>query len=272
MRLSNIAVTGLLAFIVGCGGSVTVGADGKLPPGQGSGKKAAGGVEVSKEAARDFEQALKVFEQHDKAFDWDEGKCKSVAGMFQKAGETQKSATAKSLPSAHYNAGLSFQRCGLDADARKEFQAALDAFAGFHRASAQLALYAYKEHKDIDKAIGQLWQIVQDAKFQNVEALVSVAALQMERGNDSSDSDGSNDLARALKNIQRALAIDDGYMPAFNQLAIYYMELAKKKARGGRGRRRGGLVVAGSEAVQGNRQMLDLASLVASQAVRKNPK
>ena len=39
----------------------------------------------------------------------------------------------------------------------------------------------------------------------------------------------------AKLNLQRALAIDDGYMPAFNQLALYYFGSAKKKAsRGGK--------------------------------------
>ena len=52
----------------------------------------------------------------------------------------------------------------------------------------------------------------------------------MERGSDQPDGDGKNDLERAQRNLQRALAIDDSYMPAFNQLAIYYLEQAKAKA------------------------------------------
>jgi Flp pilus assembly protein TadD len=65
-------------------------------------------------------------------------------------------------------------------------------------------------------------------------------------------------------------------MPAFNQLAIYYLEQAKLKAgqvstapKGKRGRR--GLVVAGAKKAEVNEQQLDLAALVASQAQRKNP-
>ncbi|MGC4066052.1 MAG: hypothetical protein QM784_15655 [Polyangiaceae bacterium] len=99
----------------------------------------------------------------------------------------------------------------------------------------------------------------------------------MERGNDDSNSDGNNDLdSRAKRNLQRALAIDDAYMPAFNQLAIYYPEQAKAKAekesKGSPKRRRKGLVVSGSSGSKANEQMLDLAALVASQAVRKNPR
>jgi tetratricopeptide (TPR) repeat protein len=76
----------------------------------------------------------------------------------------------------------------------------------------------------------------------------------------------------ALKNLQRALAIDDGFMPAFNQLAVYYLENAKRSANENKGkRRRRALVVSGGKKVSVNTQQLDLAALVASQAMRKNP-
>jgi tetratricopeptide (TPR) repeat protein len=63
-------------------------------------------------------------------------------------------------------------------------------------------------------------------------------------------------------------------MPAFNQLAIYYLELAKKKAGRERARTKKGrrLVVSGADRADVNQQMLDLAALVTSQAIRKNPK
>jgi tetratricopeptide (TPR) repeat protein len=96
----------------------------------------------------------------------------------------------------------------------------------------------------------------------------------MERGNDQSDQDGKNDLERAQHNLQRALAIDDGYMPAFNQLAVYYLTQAKAKAgqvdKGGkRGRR--GMEVSGASKTNVDSQQLDLAALVAAQAQKKNP-
>ena len=182
--------------------------------------------------------------------------------------------TNRAFPEALYNAGLADQRCGKDADARKQFEAAAAADSSFHRAKAQLILYDYQKTGDIDSTITQLDQVIRDAKFQNVEALVSLAALQMERGSDQSDSDGKNDLERAQRNLQRALAIDDGYMPAFNQLANYYLEQAKNavgtaKTRSRKGKR--GMEVSGASKVEANGQQLDLAALVASQAQRKNP-
>jgi tetratricopeptide (TPR) repeat protein len=273
-RFIGVALVGLSALLVACGGGAVVAGGKALPPGKDSGKKATGNVSVSKEAASTFDGALDQFVDHDKKQDWNESICSSVADSFSKAASTQRSDAKAEFPEAIYNAGLAFQRCGKDADAREKFEATLQADPGFHRAKAQLALYDYSKSGDIDGAITKLDQIIRDAKFQNVEGLVALAALQMERGSDQADADGKNDLERAQRNLQRALAIDDSYMPAFNQLAVYYLEQAKAKAgatakKGRRGRR--GMEVSGVKSVDVDEQQLDLAALVASQAQRKNP-
>jgi tetratricopeptide (TPR) repeat protein len=76
----------------------------------------------------------------------------------------------------------------------------------------------------------------------------------------------------AKKNLQRALAIDDSFMPAYNQLALYYFQQAKKRAgAGGRVGKKGRSVA--TNAALGKRadvQQLELAALVCSQAIRKN--
>jgi tetratricopeptide (TPR) repeat protein len=272
--VTNLFMAGLMATLVGCGGGASVGPGGKLPPGQGAGVKSKTGVEVSKAAAQNFDAALQAFLEHDKKQDWAEASCTDVAKRFLDASDEQKSAAGKELPEAQYNAGLAYQRCGKDKEAREHFEASLRTDPSFHRARAQNALYDYAKSGDADSAIRTLSQVVRDAKFQNVEALVGVAALQMERGSDQADDDGKNDLERAKKNLQRALAVDDTYMPAFNQLAVYYMEQAKAKAGSGKQRsRRGkrGMEVSGATKALADEQMLDLAALVASQAQRKNP-
>jgi tetratricopeptide (TPR) repeat protein len=273
-RFMGIALVGLAASLGACGGPTMVNGKPVLSPEKDSGRKAAAGVAVSKEAASTFDGALDQFVDHDKKQDWAEGVCGNVADAFTKAASTQKSDAKAEFPEALYNAGLAYQRCGKDADAREKFEDALKADGGFHRAKAQLALYDYAKSGDLDATITKLDQIIRDAKFQNVEGLVALAALQMERGSDQSDGDGKNDLERAQRNLQRALAIDDSYMPAFNQLAVYYLEQAKAKAgasakKGRRGRR--GMEVSGVKGVDVDEQQLDLAALVASQAQRKNP-
>ncbi|HET9953340.1 MAG TPA: hypothetical protein VFQ61_02490, partial [Polyangiaceae bacterium] len=272
MRTNILILGGLLLALQACGGSAS-GSIKTLSPDKVGGKDAKGNA-VSKEAAANFDQALQAFLEHDKKQDWAEGTCTSVAKMFEDAGSTQKSDTGRAFPEALYNAGLAYQRCGKDEEARAQFQAANSADAGFHRAAAQMALYDYQRSGDIDGTISKLDQIIRDAKFQNAEALVSLAALQMERGSDQSDQDGKDDLERAQKNLQRALAVDDTYMPAFNQLAAYYLENAKRKSGAAKERtRRGkrGMEVSGAKRTEVNEQQLDLAALVASQAQRKNP-
>jgi lipoprotein NlpI len=271
LRKSFLAV-GALIVAVGCGGGSTT-PEAKAPA-HPSGKQSASGTAVSKEAADKFEGALQEFAAIDGKGQWDDASCKNIGQAFKSAADEQKSATNQTLAEALYNSGLAYQRCGMDKEARGAFEQAVSANSKFHRARVQLALYDYQRSNNLDSAIGSLEQIIHDAQFQNVEALVAVAALQMERGSDQSNADGKDDLERAKRNLQRALAIDDSYMPAFNQLAIYYLEQAKAKAEAG-GKRKGkrrGLVAASSKAVQVNEQMLDLAALVASQAQRKNPK
>lgn len=277
MRSKSLALASVLVAVMA--GAVACGGTGKpteLPESERSGRKAAGGKEVSKAAAASFDRGLEAFMDHDKKQDWNESTCGAVADMFLDSAKQQESATNTVLTEAVYNAGLAYQRCGNDAKAREQFENAVKADSKFHRARAQIILYNYAKSKDIEGTIRDLDQVIRDAKFQNVEALVSLAALQMERNSDQPDQDGKNDLERARKNLQRALAIDDGYMPAFNQLAIYYLEQAKAKAeqadessRGSKRRRR--LTIAASKKAQASTQELDLAALVASQGVRKNP-
>ena len=279
MRWKILTVLGALGLSA-CGGAASGGAAaGKstLPAQDRSGKTSAGGAEISKQAAQGYKQALDEFLKHDQAYDWSPATCKASADAFVGVSKKQEGDAGKPLPEALYNAGLAYMRCGLEEDAFSQFQAASKAGQGFHRARSQMALFDYKKSGNVNAAISSLEQIIRDAKFQNVEALVSVAALQMERGNDVKDEDGANDFDRAKKNIQRALAIDDSFMPAMNQLAIYYMEQAKRNAEGGeeqpqRRGRRGGLAVASATHARANRQQLELAWLVTNQGARIDPK
>jgi Tfp pilus assembly protein PilF len=275
LRKTSLLAVALCLATVGCGGGSTESGGAKTVKNK-SGHSAASGLAVDKQAAEGFDVALKSFMDADTKGQWSDETCKEVAAAFKVASAKQESASNIRFAEAEYNAGLAYARCGKESQAREHFEKSVGADAKFHRAKTQLALLDYQRSQNVESAIGQLEEIIRDSQFQSVEALVALAALQMERGNDDSNSDGKDDLERAKRNLQRALAIDDGYMPAFNQLAIYYLEQAKAKAAKAekssrRGRRRG-LVVSGAAGSNVNAQMLDLAALVASQAVRKNPK
>src|SRR5689334_14259964 len=142
-HLHSIGLAGIIAFVAGCGGGGGTGKPVELSASDKSGFKTSGGQEVHREAAKGFDDALKSFATHDKAFDWTSESCKDVANQFAKASDVQQSATHHAFASALYNSGLSYQRCNMDADAQKQFQGALDADKSFHRAAAQLALYDY---------------------------------------------------------------------------------------------------------------------------------
>ena len=183
---------------------------------------------------------------------------------------------AGSSPEATFNAGLAYQRCAHDKEAKEHFQKALSQDPKFHFARSQLALYAYTADNNEDAAISALQQAVLDAQFQNVPALVNLAMIQMARDSATGGDGCKDDMECARKNLQRALAIDDSYMPAFNQLALYYFQKAKTRAgavkSSTKGRRGRSIATNAAMSKRADVQQLELAALVCSQAIRKNAK
>lgn len=252
----------LLAWGVGCGGNQDT------KPKTPSGPTDGGGNTVSQAAANKFNAGLEALAQHDKANDWTDAVCVATAQLFLDAAKEQGD---KQFNEAVYDAGLANQRCKKDAEAKALFKQVLDKDPKFHRAKVQLALYGYAEsgEKNIDEAIAKIREAaVVDAQFKNVEALVNLGMLYIKRNNKSEDQDGKNDLARAKRFIQSALALDDAYMPAFNQLAVLYFETAKQAAGHDTKRK----TAASGKQKKVDTQALELAALVCSQAIRKNPK
>ena len=275
MKTAGILTAALCATVLasaGCGGG-----NAEVKVGGHGGGAAGPGKEVVQQKALDrFNQALDAFNGHDKTNDWNDQTCSDVARQFEGAASAN---SGGKFPEATYNAGLAYQRCGNDKEAKAHFQQALSDEPKFHFARAQLALYQFKADANIDAAISALEQSVTDANFQNVPALVDLAMFQMQR---DSEQVGANchakagakdvdlqDFDCAKLNLQRALAIDDGYMPAFNHLALYYFGSAKKKATPGR---KFGRTIATNAALakRGDSQQLALAATVCSQATRKN--
>lgn len=268
-RFSILVATAALTAAVGCGGG-GAGGGGKpaVDPKTGQAIVDSKGNAVSVAAANKYKDGLEAFTKHDKARDWNEAVCAQTAEIFLDAADEQ---AGKTLVEAIYNAGVSYQRCKQDAKAKEYFKKALDADPKFHRARVQLAIYSFAEsgEKSLDATINELYQAaIVDARFQNVEGLVQLGMLHMKRNNLQPDKDGRTDLQNAKRYAQSALAIDDGYLPAFNLLALIYMESAKQKA-GRSSKKKVATNVSKEKKI--DTQALDLAALVCSQAIRKNP-
>jgi tetratricopeptide (TPR) repeat protein len=194
-----------------------------------------------------FNAAVDLFVTHDKQNDWSPAVCGDVVRAFDAVPHNAQ---------ALYDAGLVFQRCNDDKNAQAKLEAALRVNPKLHHARAQLALYRYQADGNKDAAIRALEQAVADAEFRNVPALVDLAAVQMARDSATPGPGCKDDMECAKLNLQRALAIDETFMPASNQLGLYYLQLAKKRATAGK---------------KADVQQLELAALVCSQAIKRNP-
>jgi tetratricopeptide (TPR) repeat protein len=215
-----------------------------------------------------FEQALGDMVRLDKAAGWTDDTCARVARGFLDAAREQGDGLGVN---AAFNAGVAFERCHKDSDAEALFKRALTWKADFHPAKVHLILMRHRAvlGRDIDQAVADMRQAaIVDARYKNVEALVALAMLSLERGNDKADADGPNDRARAVRYLQSALAVDDAYLPAMNGLALYYLD----EARAHTGRKAGKTAVSSAPAsLSQGTQAMELAALVCTQAIRKDP-
>lgn len=267
-KLSTHVTLALLgAALAACGGGNS---DANAPSNASSTPVAASGEAISRKTNDLYKDALEELYAHDRANDWSSGSCKSVARAFERANGEQQG----KLSEAIFNAGLAFQRCGENGEAMSRFHQALDLNPKAHYARVQVALDDYKKSGNLDTVITELDRSVKDAQFQNVAALTQLATFQMQRGGENVVGECKSDRECAKKNLQRALAIDDGYMPALNQLALYYYGEAKTKvSTPKKGAGKGAPVVAASaNAKKANAQTLELAALVCQQALAKNPR
>jgi tetratricopeptide (TPR) repeat protein len=268
-NLSTWAAAVVLASAVGCGGGPGGSAGGKIAKDPLTGKtlQDSKGNAVSVAAANKFKEGLDAMTRYEKS-SWNEAACTSTADLFLAAASEHSGPT---FGEAHYNAGVAYQRCKKTAEAKEQFQKALSSDPKFHRARVQLALYGFAEsgERNIEQAISEIRQAaIVDAQFKNVEALGHLGMLYLRRNNKVADSDGPNDLSRAKKYAQSALAVDDTYMPALNLLALIYFEAARQKAGRATGKR---VATNIAKEKKVDSQAMELAALVCSQAIRKNP-
>jgi hypothetical protein len=201
-----------------------------------------------------LDHALEAMSRHDAAHDWSPEACKETAAKLH---DLRLEAPGAAAPI--YDEALVAERCGRRGEAKALYEAAVLADKTFWPARTALALIdAESGPAGLDRAIAALHDVVVESRFSDVAAHTALGMLEERRGNAVADAEGPTDRARARRSFQRALAIDDRYLPALNQLALSYLAAAREAAPKIGARR--------------DTQALELAALVCSQAIRKDPR
>jgi tetratricopeptide (TPR) repeat protein len=225
-----LASVGLGLWLVACGGAPAGGAT--VAPAHaahsagGEVLRTSGtGQAVSVSANQRFEQAARAMRQHDEAEgargDWNAGACNDVAGQFEGAANEQPGGA---FAEAWFMRGMAFDRCGMTDQARQALQHALQVSHGgnYCRARVQLGVLQYRAHQTAE-AVSSFEQAVRDDP-NCVEGYTNLAMVQRERAQ-------GNDRLQAVANIRQALARDDKFIPALNQLALTYLAEAGNDPR-----------------------------------------
>lgn len=166
---------------------------------------------VNRRAQAFWLRAMTSFEDNEKA-KWTGSACAKTSEAFERAIEAQKD----KFPQALYMLGLVKDRCGDESGAQSLFKKALDQDPSLCGARSALGTRALERGRT--KEARQLFEQAIAADAQCVEAYVNLATIQ--RGN------GSREARAALQNIRRAMAVDARFLPAFNQLALLYLDQA----------------------------------------------
>ncbi len=249
MSVGKGSLFAALFLLTACGGGGAEGHEGTTPGANGPDRV------VSEEAAEEFEGGNALFARYEQQ-GWNEQRCNETVERFTEAAEAQEGGLAEGF----YMAGLVASRCNNLQQAQALYERAVQVNPRFCRARAAIGLAHMEAGREQPAAAAFQEAIRQDA--QCTEAYVNLATIQRRQG--------GAQVREALNNLRRALAIDSNYLPAFNQMALLYLEQAEQAAasapppereRGGRGNN--------SDEAQGpsqNQQMLDLAGVVCRQA------
>ncbi|MEM9492956.1 MAG: tetratricopeptide repeat protein, partial [Myxococcota bacterium] len=139
-------VLGCVALIAtGCGGSSSAkatspGADDSSDPGKvsvGSNTKKPA-RKISRDAKRDYMEAVDLFKKQSAA-GWSAQSCNKVADKF-----IDVSKSHSKLVEARYMAGLAYHRCGMSAEAEKQYQRALEVDRAHARSMSNLGELAFQ--------------------------------------------------------------------------------------------------------------------------------
>ena len=230
MRPLALATFGLLA-LAACGGATTSPHLAGLAPSNPATLPASD----TRTADQRFADALEGLETHDAAHDWSPATCDAAAKDFASATDRRKTEGGAPLAAALYDAGLVYLRCQDATHARVHLRAAVALDARQWAARSVLVLLDADEKGTaaLDASIAELARVVIDSDRESVDALVGLARLEMLRDGATVDATcnagvAASDFDCARVNLEHAIAVDGVFMPAKNQLALYYVAHVKR--------------------------------------------
>lgn len=182
----------------------------------------AGNTSVNETANSRFNHAAQAMRQHDAANDgrgdWTPAVCTEVAGLFEQAAQANNNGQ---FPDAWLNRALVFDRCSMTEQETQSLNRALQASNNnFCRARVQLGVLAYRRN-DITTARQAFEEAIRQDQSHCVEGYTNLAHLLRER-NPTTPAEWQV----VIRNIRSALALDDRYLPARNELALAYLQQA----------------------------------------------
>jgi tetratricopeptide (TPR) repeat protein len=216
-HLLTIAAT--VALGLGCGGSQKkAGLGGAPPPPNVDGPQKIDRT-VSREAKKDFAEAVAYYKKQDEA-GWNKDRCRDAAEKFQDVASSHSK-----LIEARFNAGMAYQKCGMNKAAEEQYRTALKINKAHAPTIANLGKIYWDRGNE--GAAKQYWDQANkvDQKLaapHNNLAWLIIREIRERKGNTDVLE------AKALRHLQSALAVENDNVEAYVLLALLYMEGSEK--------------------------------------------
>ncbi len=208
---------GLLSGLVaGCGGGAVSSGGGSGNTTPDGAEVTAAGTAVSESDRQRWSEAISLFNTA-RADGWTQQECEQVISRFEQVNREHAGGT---FPEAIYMIAVTHERCGNAEQAAEYYNRTLQANERFCGARVAVGVAHYRAGR-VPQARAEFERAVRDDS-RCTEGYTNLAILQRkERGGQ----------AEALNNLRRALAIQSSYLPAFNQMALLYLDTAMSRAQ-----------------------------------------
>ena len=179
--------------------------------------------DVSEDARKDFQAAVAFYREQAKT-GWTKETCIASAQRFEAVASSHSK-----MVEARYNAGLSYQNCGMLKDAESNYHAALKIHGGHAPSLSNLGEIYFKGGNEARAK--QYWEQAIKADPKVVGARNNLAWLMIRQVRENKANLRSVE-EQILQHLRSALAVENDNVEAYVLLSLLYMEGAEKnKAR-----------------------------------------